>query len=60
MQQRNRVTSTARIAADLIDRAHREAGARRAAGDREATATAILTEWCEKGAAAEQRKQRGR
>lgn len=51
MQHRNdATTTTARIRADIVDRAHREAGRRRAAGDRHASATSILTTWAERGA----------
>ena len=43
---------TAKLRADLIDLAHREAGQRRAAGDRKASASSVLNEWAELGAAA--------
>lgn len=46
-----RQRQTAKLNADLIERAHREAGRRRAAGDRSASACSVLTEWAERGAA---------
>ena len=38
-----------RITASLLDRAHREAGERKAAGDRKACATSVIHEWIERG-----------
>lgn len=45
-----RQRQTAKLSADLIDRAHRVAGERRAAGDRSASASSVLTEWASRGA----------